>query len=323
MSAFGDDALVLVDPSEGEVARIAVGPAPWGVAVAADRLAYVATADGVSIVDVDARETIGLIRYATPSPPGQPLRGEYRRGGLGIAVSPDGGRAYVGVSRFPEPGAIDVIDLHTRAVIARIPVGVRQFDVVVSADGAEIYAINHDSFDVTIIDAASFETRTLPAAPLGSEGGLSSWSKPHYAALSADGTLLMAYKGVVLFELDPRSGSGVETPLRSGTHSQGVELTPDGGRLLVVGDGPDDTSLAGPSLEIVDLATGSSQVVPLVGSHNDAAVWADGGRAFLTGGSSREGYAYPDVITVVDLATATVIEAFAVPGNPLIVTTWP
>ena len=79
---------------------------------------------------------------------------------------------------------------------------------------------------MTVIDAASFETRTLPAAPLGSEGGLSSWSKPHYAALSADGTLLMAYKGVVLFELDPRSGSGVETPLRSGTHSQGVELTP-------------------------------------------------------------------------------------------------
>lgn len=323
VTAFGEASLALVDSDAGEVDRIEVGAAPWGVAVGPDGLAYVATADGVSIVDVDAREVISTISYSTPPLAGQPASGEYRRGGLGIAVSPDGRRAYVGVSRFPKPGAIDVIDLEAREVVASVPAGIRQFDVVVSADGANVYAINHDSFDVTVIDAATFETRALAAAPLGNEGGFASWNKPHYAALTAAGTLLMAYKGVILFELDPRSGAASQTPLGSGTHSQGVELTPDGSRLLVVGDGPDDTSLAGPSLEIVDVATGSSQVVPLEGSHTDVAVSPDGRHAFVTGGSSREGYPHPDVITVLDLDAGRVVRTFTVTGNPLLIVNWP
>ena len=323
VTAFGEASLALVDSDAGEVDRSEVGAAPWGVAVGPDGLAYVATADGVSIVDVDAREVISTISYSTPPLAGQPASGEYRRGGLGIAVSPDGRRAYVGVSRFPKPGAIDVIDLEAREVVASVPAGIRQFDVVVSADGANVYAINHDSFDVTVIDAATFETRALAAAPLGNEGGFASWNKPHYAALTAAGTLLMAYKGVILFELDPRSGAASQTPLGSGTHSQGVELTPDGSRLLVVGDGPDDTSLAGPSLEIVDVATGSSQVVPLEGSHTDVAVSPDCRHAFVTGGSSREGYPHPDVITVLDLDAGRVVRTFTVTGNPLLIVNWP
>lgn len=323
VTAFADAHLVVLDPDAGEVARIEVGRAPWGVTVAPDGTAYVATLDGVAVVDVSARERIGLIGYASELAPG-PVGGEYRAGGLGIAVSPDGARVYVGVtSRFPDPGVVEVIDTATRRVLASIPVGIRQFDVVVSADGSEVYAINHDSFDVSVIDADALEvTRTLRAAPLGDELGLGSWNKPHYAALAEDGTLLMAYKGVMLLELDPRTGATSQRPLRASTHSQGVELTPDGARLLVVGDGPNDTSLAGPSLEIVELASGGSTVLPLDGSHNDVAVSADGRRAFVTGGSSREGAPYPDVVTVVDLETSAVVGSFAVPGNPLIIVPW-
>ena len=132
----------------------------------------------------------------------------------------------------------------------------------------------------------------------------------------------MAYKGVLLLELDPRSGETTTTELRSSTHSQGVEQTPDGRLLLVVGDGPDDTSLGAPALEIVDLAAETSVVVPLAGSHNDAAVSSDGRFAYLTGGSSREGAPHPDVVTVVDLGTGTVVESFPVSGNPLIIARW-
>ena len=324
VTAFADAHLVLVDPEDGEVARIEVGRAPWGVSVGPDGTAYVATFDGVAVVDVEARTRIGLVPYASELETA-PMSGEYRPGGLGIAVAPDGGRLYVGVTtRFPDPGVLEVIDTATQATVGSVPVGIRQFDVVVSADGGEVYAINHDSFDVTVVDAASLEViRTLPAAPIGSELGLGSWNKPHYAALTREGTLLMAYKGVTLLELDQRDGSATQRPLRSATHSQGVELTPDGSRLLVVGDGPDDTSLAGPSLEIVDLASGASTVVPLAGSHNDVVVSRDGTRAYVTGGSSREGAPYPDVVTVVDLEAGRVIGAHPVPGNPLIITTWP
>lgn len=324
ITAFADADLVLFDSDRGAIARIEVGLAPWGVAVGPDDTVYVATRDGVAIVDVDARERIGLLGYASELAPG-PEGGEYRAGGLGIAVAPDGGRVYVGVTtRFPNPGVLEVIDIATGITIASVPVGIRQFDVVVSADGAEIYAINHDSFDVTVIDAETLTVlRTIRAAPLGDELGLGSWNKPHYAALTDAGTLLMAYKGVVLLKLDPRTGEVSQRPLRASTHSQGVELTPDGSRLLVVGDGPNDTSLAGPSLEVVDLATGESNVVPLSGSHNDAAVSPDGKHAYLTGGSSREGAARPDVVTVVDLESSEVISEVAVEGNPLIIVPWP
>jgi len=124
----------------------------------------------------------------------------------------------------------------------------------------------------------------------------------------------MAYKGVLLFELDPLSGATSEIPLRSATHSQGVELTPDRRRLLVVGDGPDDTSLSGSVAGGRGLGDRPTQVVPLDGSHNDVAVSPDGRRAFVTGGSSREGYPYPDIVSVVDLGTGTVIDTFKVPG---------
>lgn len=324
VTVFADAHLVLVDPDEGEIARIEVGRSPWGVAVAPDGRAYVATFDGVAVVDVEARERTGLISYASELAAG-PTAGEYRPGGLGIAVSPRGDRVYVGVTtNFPDPGVLEVIDTASGTTIGSVPVGIRQFDVVVSDDGATVYAINHDSFDVTVVDAASLTvTRMVVAAPLGDELGLGSWNKPHYAALTAAGTLLMAYKGVLLLELDPRTGGATSLPLRSSTHSQGVELTPDGASFLVVGDGPDDTSLAGPSLEIVALTDGSSTVVALDGSHNDVAVSADGRRAYVTGGSSREGVPYPGVITVVDLREHLVIGAHPVVGNPLIITPWP
>lgn len=314
---------MLIDPSVGEVGRVPVGAAPWGVAVGPDGFVYVATGDGVAVVDVERQQRIDLIEYATVSLPTQPMDGEYRAGGLGIAVSPDGRRAYVGVSRFPEPGFVDVVDLDDRSVVASVPAGIRQFDVVMSDAGDKVYAINHDSFDVTVIDTDTLAPRTLAAAPLGRAGELGSWAKPHYAALTPDGTLLMAFKGVFLWELDPRDGSATDHPLHSSTHSQGVELTPDRTRLLVVGDGPDDTSLGGPSLEIVDLGARTSVVIPLEGSHNDVAVSRDGRRAFVTGGSSREGFPHPDVVTVIDLETGTVIDTFPVPGNPLIIVNWP
>lgn len=321
MTAFAEAHLVLVDAEVGEVGRIEVGQAPWGVAVAPDGLAYVATFDGVAVVDIGARARVGLIPYAGPLAAG-PQEGEYRPGGLGIAVSPDGSRVYVGVTTsFPAPGVLEVIDTEQGAVIGSVPVGIRQFDVVVSDDGSEVYAINHDSFDVTVVDSASLTvTRTVRAAPLGDELGLGSWNKPHYAALTDAGTLLMAYKGVLLLELDTRNGESTQRPLASSTHSQGVELTD--GMLLVVGDGPDDTSLAGPSLEVVDMAAGSSEVIPLIGSHNDVAVAADGRRALLSGGSSREGAARPDVVTVVDLVSGRVVASHAVPGNPLVIVSW-
>ena len=50
-----------VDPTAGVVARVEVGAAPWGIALAADHRAYVATAEGVAIVDTQARRRLALV----------------------------------------------------------------------------------------------------------------------------------------------------------------------------------------------------------------------------------------------------------------------
>ncbi|MCK9793129.1 hypothetical protein M1843_05130 [Isoptericola sp. 4D.3] len=80
----GRDTLAVVDPGDRRgsavVEEIVMGTAPWDVAV----------------VDLSTRERTDLFRYAHQ--PADVAFGEYRRGGLGLAVSPDGQRVHVAVS---------------------------------------------------------------------------------------------------------------------------------------------------------------------------------------------------------------------------------
>ena len=164
-----------VDPTRGVMSRVEVGAAPWGLALGPDGLAYVATADGVAIVDIRRQARVAHIPYRAEV--GSPTFGEYRAGGMGIAVAPDGRHVYVGVFLPDRSGQLEVIDAVQRTVIASAPIGVRPFQVLVSRDGREVYTIDHDTFTVTVVDARTYTARTLPVHPLGNEGW-SSWDKP-------------------------------------------------------------------------------------------------------------------------------------------------
>ncbi|CAO0828016.1 hypothetical protein SMICM17S_00235 [Streptomyces microflavus] len=89
----------------------------------------------------------------------------------------------VGVNVPDGNGTVEVIDTASREVTGTAPVGRRPFDVDVSPDGREVYATDHDSFDVTAVDARTLKTRRMEVAPYGTEGGLGSWLKPHYAVV--------------------------------------------------------------------------------------------------------------------------------------------
>jgi YVTN family beta-propeller protein len=305
-------AISIVDPRNGAISQIEVGAAPWGLALGPNHIAYVATAEGVAEVDIRRRERVTLIAYQAEV--GKPSFGEYRPGGMGIAVAPDGGRVYVGVFLPDRSGQLEVIDTGKRAVVASVPIGVRPFQVLASPDGRMVYSIDHDTFTVTAIDTTTYTARTLPVEPLGN-GGWGSWDKPHYAALRADGHLLLPIQGRVLVDLDPISGKTVALPLQANTHQHGTMLAPDGQRLLIVGTGPAGDADGPPRLSVLHLATMAEDDIPLSRPHEQVAFSPDGRLAYVTGGYSFGNGGW-DGISVVDIQRHSVTE-LAVPDRPL------
>ncbi|MFF1694857.1 YncE family protein [Streptomyces sp. NPDC058257] len=294
---FGSDTVTFVDPERGPIESVKVGTAPYGLTVGDDGRAWVAAADAVTVIDTRTRARVDRIPYETDSGPA--TTGEYRGGGMGIALAPDGEHLYVGVNVPDGKGTLEVIGTEKREVTDTVPVGRRPFDVDVSKDGREVYATNHDSFDVTVVRADSLKPRRIEVAPYGTEGGLGSWLKPHYAAVRpSDGKLLLPFEGEKLVVLDPRTGESDIEPMTANTHQHGARITEDG-TLFAVGTGPiDPSSDEGPSLT-VRTKDGKEKVFPLDGPHEDVAVSEDGAAAYVTGGFTRDGFW--NGITVVDL----------------------
>ncbi|MFI6938986.1 YncE family protein [Streptomyces sp. NPDC050418] len=295
---FGADTVTFVDPDEGAIDSVKVGEAPYGLVVGEDGRAWVATAEGVAVVDTQERKRLALIPYETGNL-GPVTDGEYRGGGMGIALAPDGKRVYVGVNVPGGNGTVEAVDTKSLKVTDTADVGRRPFDVDVSRDGKQVYATDHDSFDVTVVDPASMDTRRIEVAPYGTEGGLGSWLKPHYTAVRpSDGKLLLPFEGERLVVVDPDTGKSAIEKMTANTHQHGAQITEDG-TLLAVGTGPiDPSSDEGPSLTVRS-PDGKEKVIPLEGPHEDVAVSADGDTAYVTGGFTRDGYW--NGISVVDL----------------------
>ncbi|MEV4561317.1 YncE family protein [Kitasatospora sp. NPDC049285] len=294
---FGADTVTFVDPQHGATGSIRVVTAPYGVVAGADGRAWVSTAEGVAVVDTRARELRQVIAYRTAV--GAPSDGEYRGGGMGLALSPDGSRLYVGVNVPRKSGVLEVIDTASGQVTGTAPVGRRPFDVDVSPDGREVYATGHDSFDVTVVGTDSLATRRIEVAPYGTAGGLGSWLKPHYAAVRpADGRLLLPFEGERLAAVDPRTGQVTVEPMTANTHQHGTTLTADG-RLLVVGTGAIDPDVDTGASLTVRQPDGRERIYPLDGPHENVASSPDGHTAYVTGGFTREGYW--NGLTIVDL----------------------
>ncbi|MGW4805655.1 hypothetical protein [Kitasatospora sp. NPDC004272] len=295
---FGADTVTFVDPAQGAIGSVRVGTAPYAVALGPGGRAWVSTAEGVAEVDTGSRTLLRKVASRTDTGPAG--AGEYRGGAMGLALSPDGTRLYVGVNVPGRSGVLEVVDTAKGEVTGVAPVGRRPFDVDVSTDGREVYATGHDSFDVTVVAADGLATRRIQVAPYGTEGGLGSWLKPHYAVVRpGDGRLLLPFEGERLAVVDPATGQVSIEPMTANTHQHGATVTPDG-RLFVVGSGPITRDDRGPSLTVRD-PDGSERVYPLGLPHENVAVSADGRTAYVTGGFTRDGYW--DGITLVDLDT--------------------
>ena len=306
------DTITFLDLATDERESVQVGIAPWGIA-RHGRCAFIATAEGVAVLDLRQRERTALIPYETR--PASLGYGEYRPGGMGIAVSPGGRRVFVG--NYLENGSsrLEVIDWQAKLVLGSIGTGVRPFDVLASRDGRAAYSIDHDSYTVTVLDVAAMTGHILPVSPLGDALGLAGFEKPHYAVLDRDDRLLLPFQGQVLARLDPATGEYESIPLTANTHQHGIAINADGDRLLIVGTGPAGSATAGASLTVMDLTSTEQTLIPLARPHERVAFSPDERFAYLTGGYSFAGLGW-DGITIVDLARQTTSE-IAVGAKPL------
>lgn len=315
--AHGKDVAV-VDPSRGDndavITRIAVGAAPWGVGVH-EGTGYAATAEGLAVIDLAAGKRTALVQYQHPA--NRIEQGEYRPGGLGLAVAPDGSRVYVAVTPDGSSNWLEVFDTAAGAFTDSIEVGLRPFDVLVAPDGSWAATVDHDSFTVTVVDAKTLKPSQYTVAPFGTEGGLASWEKAHYGAVDQDGFIWLPYQGITVAKLDPRTGKFETMPSTANSHAHGTALA--GTKLLTVGTGSFGNAMGGANLSILDTATGKEQLVDLDPPHETVAVWHDeSGAEFAAvgGGNTREmGW---DGITLVSLADLSKRQ-LAVEGYPQVV----
>jgi YVTN family beta-propeller protein len=303
------NAVTFVDPEIGTQEQATVGASPWGIALGHDGSAFISTAEGVAVLDLDQREQRALIPYLSPI--GEPQFGEYRPGGMGIVVAPNGHYAYVGVYLSGHESWVEVLDVDRGEMIHRIPVGIRPFDVLISPDGSSVYSLDHDSYTVTVIDTETYATQTINAAPMGYGG----FDKPHYGVVRSDGHLLLPFQGQILLDLDPETWTPSTIPMAANTHQHGAVLSGDERRLYIVGTGPAGSASGSPSLSVIDLETGEETIIPLARPHESVALSPDERTAYLTGGYTFANGGW-DGITIVDLASGSNTE-MEVPDRPL------
>ncbi len=313
VTQFKSHHLAFVDAQKGVIARVKVGRAPYGVAVSRDGQAYVATAEGVAVVDIRSRLRTALIPYQAALSGRQ--WGEYRQGGMGIAVSSDGKTVAVGIHRGDRAGQLEIISTQSKTVTASVPTGIRPFQVLFSHEDDEVYSIDHDSYSVTAYSLNNRSSRVFEVAPLGYGG----FAKPHYAAINAEGYLLLPIQGRTLLQLNPKTGAQTQIPLSAQTHQHGVVLSRDAATLLVVGTGPAGEVNGAAVLSRINLRDGRETHLPLNAEHEQIVLSGDDKTAYLTGGNSfTEGW---DGISVIDL-TRNKIRFLQVGKQPLGIALW-
>lgn len=186
------DTLSILDPaSHAVLSAPAAGDSPARVAVAAKGgRAYVSDTlgDSIAVIDLATNAMIGA-----PIPVGDAP-------GV-VALSPDGKRLYVGID-----GAVQVVDVAARAVVATIAVGGLPGSIALTADGARAYVA---AGPLSIVDTA---TNAVVAT-------LAIGTYATHVALSLDGD--EAWISTTNFNFSPQgfSASGAMTVLDTATNA--------------------------------------------------------------------------------------------------------
>jgi YVTN family beta-propeller protein len=147
----------------------------------------------------------------------------------GIAITPNGARAYVavGIGIFPGPDSVMVVDTNPASgtfhtVLATITVQSNPWGVAITPDGARVYVVNNGSNTVSVINTA---TNTVTAT-LTDVGG-----DPQGIAITPNGAkafVASTFDTAKVIDTDPASGTfhTVLATVALGSGPAGVAITP-------------------------------------------------------------------------------------------------
>jgi len=208
-------------------------------------------------------------------------------GPFGVAITPDGTRAYVANLG----GTVSVIDTVTNTVIATVPVGGSPRGVAITPDGARVYIANQSSNSLSVIDTG---TNTVVDTVLVGLPALA-------VAITPDGSRLYVANDETITVIDTATGMVVSTiPPRGGFSPFGVIFTPDGTRAYV-----EDRS---EFLNIIDTASNTLVAHILQSIFHDAlTITPDGTRIYVSNAGSNR-------VSVLDTSTNAVINTIPL-GN--------
>jgi serine/threonine-protein kinase len=250
----------------------------------------------------------------------------------GVAVSPDGRRAYItnvdsrvvsvidigagtvtasirnggarGVAVSPDgrraygvnhgsPGTVSVIDTDSGTIAATIPVGNAPEGVAVSPDGRRAYITNVLSDTVSVIDTMkSTVTATIPVG-----------SAPYGVAVSPDGrhAYITNVSSNTVSVIDTMKSTVTTIP--AGGHPWGVAVSPDGRHAYI-------TNVDANTVSVIDTSSSTVTTTIPVGAYPDGvAVSPDGRGAYITNGNSN-------TVSVVDTSSSTVTTTIPVGNFP-------
>lgn len=214
----------------------------------------------------------------------------------GLALSPDGKRAYV--SGF-SGDTLTTVDTSTGTVLSRVSTGAYPYAVVVSPDGTRAYVSNMGLYNA---DAALGVNSPVspPPATYGGYNSVNSDSVWTYDLTASRPTVVAATR-------IGRDLNGVD--VEGGSSPSGMALSPDGRTLAVTSSSDDelellDTTSTVPSLAVpstnapavpahpartVDLhvLAGSSALPSPTGAQPDAPAWSPDGRVLFVGEGER------------------------------------
>jgi YVTN family beta-propeller protein len=228
------------------------------------------------------------------------------RGPSGVAMSPDGRRAYV-----PNAGSdaragttVSVIDTATNTVIATVPVGFGPSGVAITPDGGRVYVANGAANSVSVIDTF---TDTVNATILVGRG-------PTSVAITADGRDAYvpnagsgAIAGTTVSVIDTATNT-VTATVPVGLGPSGVAITPDGHRGYVTLGATNSVAVINP------VTKKSTKTIPVGPDPLAVAIAPDGHRAYVTnhGNDTTTGA----TVSVIDTTTNRVIATIPVGFGP-------